>query len=223
MLCEILFQVGNSGVGNAFDIRKHYLDGMPVAIKPTGTSITAVEWLAWLDSDAARPTQLDTLESNRQLSHTRLMQRTREVLDGTATVQSILAERFPGYVYGNPEHNSAAQQVIDSILDVHAKILVQGLDTNWGFSELTDFGVMISDVDYEKMSEIITPPVEPSLSTWAVAYTWAQREFVVPYDQILSGDSLVDIQTKGQQVAVARGEIPIPYGDVVTKLNRNDY
>ena len=223
MLCEILFKVGDSGVGNTFDIRKHYLDGMPVAIKPTGTSITPAEWLAWLNSDAARPTQLDLLEGNRQLSHARLMQRTREVLDGTATVQTILAERFPGYVYGNPAHDAEAQQVINSILDVHAKILVQGLDTNWGFSELTDFGVMISDVEYEKMSEILTPPVEPSLGTWAVSDTWAQRGFVVPYDQILSGDSLADIQTKGKQVAVARGELPISYGEVLVKLNRNDY
>lgn len=223
MLCEILYKVGNSGVGNTFDIRKHYLDGMPIAIKPTGIVVSSAEWLAWLDADASRPAQVATLPDNRQISFDRLVARTRAMLDGSATVATILAERFPELDPGVPEYQTKAQQVLDGLLDVHTKIQAQGWDSNWGFEEVKNFGVMISDVPYEYMDEVVTPPSEPNLNTFEVTDTWAQRGAIVPYDTILSGDSVTDIKTPGVQVPVARGEIPIAYEEVLVKLNRNDY
>jgi len=223
VLCEILFKVGNSGVGNTFDIKRHYLDGMPIAIKPTGILVTSAEWLAWLDADASRPVQVAELPDNRQLSFDRLVARVRAVLDGSATLATICAERFPELPMGGSEGAEKAQQVIDGLLDVHTKIQAQDWDSNWGFEEVKNFGVMIADVPYGHMESIVIPPSDPDLPKFKTTDTWAQRGSIVPYTEILSGGSLVDIQTPGVQVPVARGEIPIAYEEVLVKLNKADY
>ena len=74
------------------------------------------------------------------------------------------------------------------------KIMVVGLDTNWGFADLEKHAVVHADLTWHQYEQITLEPTDLTEDVFRKRRAWARRAHKVAYQALLSGQSLADVQ-----------------------------
>ncbi len=73
------------------------------------------------------------------------------------------------------------------------KILVLGLDTNWGFSDLAVHAVVHADLTWHQCENLTVAPTDITSDPFRPRRRWARRAHRIKYGTLLSGQTLDDV------------------------------
>ena len=195
MICEVLYKIGDGG---------SWKDGMPVEVRQTGVYVTATEMTAWIAG--SEPSSIAGLEES-----VRTHMRTFATLAQTFSASNFAASSLATNGVTEEQVNRAKADMDSRLAKIQAE---GGVDTTWGLEELKTMGVMIADLTLEQITEI-TASVDQLESGKIETTRGARRRFRVPYETLLSADSIADVKNETTTVKPARGETPFTYAQLV--------
>ncbi len=201
MLYEIQVKIGDSQVSTVA-LDRHWLDGQPVVIRSAGHWVSPTDYKRWLEQDVL-PGGIALLRPNKRDIFTRQMRALRAVLYENRTYEQIAVSRFPGEGVNARTLEEAQRYFLDCEAQF-GMLNAVGLDTNWGFSDLMEFGIIVTDLAPEDADDVMAVPLRVDGDPVAPGQMWARRRYRVPYETLLSAGSVTAFQTKGVHVAVPR-------------------
>ncbi|NQU36712.1 MAG: hypothetical protein HQ526_03840 [Actinobacteria bacterium] len=178
---ELLIKIGDSGGSK---------DGQIIAVKPNGWLIAGSDMRTWID-DGVEPVVLLVMPQYQSDQLKRRINRLRWELTHTA---AEIATEF------DSDEQSAANDKAMAVTD-RARMIAEGVDTNWGFEDLkTHFALSIDSDDPHDYIEL----VDREQGTDHKARITAKRRNKVEYDKVYDAAKLAEILDKDRRVDVDR-------------------
>lgn len=178
---ELLIKIGDSGGSR---------DGQIIAAKPNGWLISPADMLAWID-DGKEPIVLAEMTQYQSDQLKRRISRLRWELTHTA---AEIAKEF-AITVENAESDKAR-----AITD-RARMIAEGVDTNWGFEDLkTHFALKLDSDDPHDFVEFC----DREQDTDHKAEITAKRRNKVDYAKLYDAATLTDIADKDKRLDVDR-------------------
>jgi len=204
---EILFKVGNGTKAT---------DGMPVAVAGSGFLITGAMMTDFIQNSTVPP-GFDALEDNAKDIHMRRAKQIKYLVDPSTTAQDVALKRWGmRYANGTAEQRAqieaAAQTYISRAAVDLARIQAYGYDVNWGFEDRRLFGVIMADLPGEVVEDLIMRELDETRHVYQDPEYVRFRRWRVPYESLLPGGVVVQLQNPNQVVNLDRT------GTVFTKV-----
>ncbi len=230
---EVCFKVGDSNPGNHSQ-SKNWEDGQILAIQAPGLWWTKAELLAWANA-GTEPPGFSGMPPAAKQSWNRLRLRVRRFLNpafsrlyhvnarfGTSYTQGELdagiAQGFGPRFDRNAECadiETGLQRQIDDIT-THG-----GVDTNWGFSDLSLHSVVRVDATVEQLAKATREWDDDTVDVFATRKQIARRYWRIDYTAFMSAAEIAAVQDPAVLVNVDRAGAAVAVGVATTRTIRD--
>jgi hypothetical protein len=202
---EVLFKVGNGTKAT---------DGMPIAILGSGMLITKDMLLDYIQNNTTPP-GFSELQDNEKDAHWRRLGQIKYLTNAGRTAQEVALQRY-GLKYSSAtvqqraEMDVIGQKYIDQAVIDRARIVASGYDTNWGFGDLTVFGVICVDLSAAIVEDLVKRHMDEAAHPYADPVYLRFRRWRIPYENLLSAGVVAQLQDPNQLVPVDRTTVFTP-------------
>jgi hypothetical protein len=208
MITEILFKVGDGTKAK---------DGMPLAVKGEGYLLTPAELTTYIQSEVL-PAGFLALPENEQAGHLRRINQIKYLTQAGLTAGQVATKKW-GYFYttGYAETRLKMEEIalgyIMQAIEDKIYIMNHGLDTNWGFVDLTVFGVVRADVTPMVAEDLIERELDEAAHPYAEPTYLRFRKWRVPYETLVP-NRVANWRNRTIHVAVNRISAPFTEAQV---------
>lgn len=198
MKVEVQIKVGDN---------ESWKDGMPIGVRPLGRLWTPAEVKAFVDDDTPPP-GFDTLPKARQNVIRRRLRQVKWLTNPSREVRDLI-QRRPRL---SPED---AQARIDEAKQLVQRVKDHGLDINYGFEELKAFGIVIAEVAWDEVDDILDEGTDMNVHPFAPRKRAGRRLHRVPYETLMSGTTVGHFRDKNHTLVVNRAATAIPFANLL--------
>jgi hypothetical protein len=211
---ELLLKIGDSG-GQLTNEASNWLDGMVIARQPPGFSVPPAEFVAWINDPGATPRDYGLWPRIDADAHSRrrdqiayLTQRGLDPKEAAAIREDVAIDDPIWETETGREWIATAQKHIDTAVADLAYFSIHPYDLRWGTHCMREHGVLIVDLDELELLDLDEEAIDRRVHAYKRVPPEHRKRFRIPYETLLSGDTLRDWIDPRASVYPPRGEAP---------------